>query len=166
MSCKVRKEKSDGDPKLPAASPRNHNCAKFPDAHGLPSAGRVFPVASMSGVSGLCEERLLRGRDWGPWRPSSHCRQTNIPPPGPGCVPSTPPARRRSTYSKPAGDSPRPPRRKLRLGLRECEPGGHTGFQDSMWGSWAVTFQGDLGQGQVLLFRVQRSLEIPLQLHF
>lgn len=42
----------------------------------------------------------------------------------------------------------------------------HAGCRDSMWGSWAMTFLGDLGQGEVLRFGVQPSPEIPLHLHF
>lgn len=63
--------------------------------------------------------------------------------------------------SRPVSDSPHPQRRKLRLGLREHESGEHTGCRDSVWGSWAVPFQGDLGQGEVLLFGVRPVLKPP-----
>lgn len=62
MLCKLRKEKLDDDPNLPAASPHNHKCAKDPDAHRHPLSGGVFPAASMLGISG----RTLRGTST-PW---------------------------------------------------------------------------------------------------
>lgn len=119
--------------------------------------------ASMSGVSG----RTLRGTS-APWPrrgdPSvpvvTAGRQRNRPPG---------PAVRQALFrhvgdpacSRPVGDSPHPQRRKLRLGLRERESGEHTGCRDSVWGSWAMTFQGDLGQGEVLFFGVRPVLKPP-----